>query len=483
MSLDKIKEYLRTWIELDRVPNQFMEKNTTNMSSRDAVYILGSSLYQELTNEVYSGELNHINVRQPRVYQFLQRVLINTELDPKILLEILEEDKSRDTIEIYKSSDNYRIECFSSVGLTRLRNQDYLGCHQFKNATLLVVADGVGGANGGEIASKLTTDFVVESLKKYDLSQIDVSKTLREIVFSANQEVLNYSKEHNMGQMGTTLSIALIVEQKVLYIAHVGDSRIYEFNEFKKPRQITQDHSEVEILYRTEVITKEDKENYKKNVLRYAIGLDNLKKENIFIQHSYLSGDINLLLCSDGFWEKIDINDNLFCKKFDNLKDEIFNSIPTDNVTFIRYSSVATIENCEFLELPSEEDFEKEENNNTTPTKFKKRVKEKNSNPPKKSLQIEKINRILISIIVILSILFLIYFVFNTLSNNPINENNISIEKNISSKNTILPQDEVSTDSNITDTKELKKKRLQEEIEKTQTKLDEMKERYQRLIL
>ena len=491
MSLDKkrviintIKEYLETWIELERIPNQFDEKSTTNMDDKSVVYFLGSSLYLALTNEPYTEELTHRNIRQPRIYQFLQRVLLidkeSRESNPKILLEILEEDEVRDLIENKKAIDNYTLECFSSVGLTRLRNQDYLGCYQFDNATLLIVADGVGGANGGEIASKITTDFVIESLKKHDLSTIDISETLRDIVFDANQEVLSYAKQHDMGQMGTTLSIALILNQKKLYIAHVGDSRIYEFNGLKKPRQITEDHSEVEILYRTEVITKEDKKNYKKNILRYAIGLERLKKENIFVQFSYISGDINLLLCSDGLWEQIDIDKGVFNKNFDDLKEDIFNSIPSDNVTFIRYHAVAKMEESfELAEIPFEEEFEanSDEEKCVPPQQKFKKISKKGCQTIKRTSSIEKINRLLLPIVSILLLSVALYFAI---------ENNVT-KKIDFNKTTVLPieQNISIKDKNITDldTKNLKKQKLQEEIDKTQLKLDRLKAEYQGLLL
>ena len=489
MSLDKkkvivdiIKEYLVKWIELENVPHYFIDKCTSDMDDKSVVYALGSSLYFSLTNEEYIGDLTHINLFQPRVYQFLQRTLFvdsqRRESNPKRLLEILEQDE-RDSIEkLEKIDDDYTLECFSSVGLTRLRNQDYLGCYRFENAMLLIVADGVGGANGGEIASKLTTDFVIESLKMCDLSKVDISETLRNIVFNANQEVLNYATTHHMGQMGTTLSIALVMDKKTLYIAHVGDSRIYEFNNFKKPRPLTEDHSEVEILYRTGVIKKEDKKNYKKNILRYAIGLESLKKEDIFVQYSYLSGEINLFLCSDGVWENNNINESTFSKKFDVLKKDIFNSIPTDNVTFIRYHSVGKVEDgVEFIETPFEEEFIKEEPLSPQ-KKFKKIAKEKCENRVKKTLPIEKINKILITITSLLLLLLVSYFLIHNLQSTPLNEESNTTIVNLVERNTS------NKDINITtlDSKRLEKKMLKEKIEKTEFKLKQLKLQYQRLI-
>jgi hypothetical protein len=270
MSIDKyieeVKSYLQEWINLDKYPNQFMGLDITNLNLEDEkslVYTIGTHLYSTITGEKYQDELTHKDIKLPRVYQFLNMVLKKNrderESNPDFLLSVLESE-DRDLIEDKKTTDRYIIECLSTVGLTRLRNQDYLGCYEFDNALALIVADGVGGAESGEIASQITTEFVLESLKKYDLThESNIQEILREIIFEANQNVLEYAKRHNMGRMGTTLSLALIIEQDTLYIAHIGDSRIYEYNRGKNPRPITQDHSEIEILIREGKVKEEDK--------------------------------------------------------------------------------------------------------------------------------------------------------------------------------------------------------------------------------
>jgi hypothetical protein len=120
-------------------------------------------------------------------------------------------------------------------------------------------------------------------------------------------------------------------------VGHVGDSRIYELETGKDVRQITQDHSVREVLFRSNKITEEEKENYQKSILAFVLGKKNLKRENIFIQHSILYENSQLLLCSDGLWEKLDITKNLFNISMEDLKYSIYNSIPSDNVTVIRY--------------------------------------------------------------------------------------------------------------------------------------------------
>jgi len=424
----EIKQCLKDWNQSGQLPNRFMNKidGLELLDNKDVVHALGSYLYLALTNEKYQGELTHKDVKKPRIYQFLNMVLKSDkderESNPEFLLSVLEKE-DRDLIEERLDENEYKVEFFSTLGLTRLKNQDYLGYYQFDNALVMLVADGVGGGDSGEVASQIATDFVIDSLKRYDLSEegSSITEILQDIVFETNAEVLRYAEEHNMGRMGTTLSIALIVEDSMLYLAHVGDSRIYELNRGKKPRQITEDHSEIEILYRLEKIKEEDKKNYKKNILRYAIGIEDLKRENIFVQEQYIHGDTNLLLCSDGLWEKIDIDKKLFLKDFDELKEDIYAVIPTDNVTVIRYFSVEKEKNNYFNEIndleeePFEEPQDEKEKTLITVVETKVVTQKDTSLRKKKRIalkdkRIEKINKVLIGFIFIATIAGLTYF-------------------------------------------------------------------------
>jgi protein phosphatase len=429
-NIEYIKKYLKEWIDLGRCPDGFrglkmtdLIKNENLDDEKRVAYELGTILYSSITKENYKGELNHREIKKPRVYQFLKMVLDrdDVEINPDFLLSILEWDKKRDLIKERDETKEYKIDCLSTVGLTRLNNQDYLGCYKLKNGALvMIVADGVGGAESGEIASKIATEFVLESIKKHDLvHESNIKDMLQNTLFLANQHVLEYAKSHHMGRMGTTLSLALIMEQDTLYIAHVGDSRIYEYNAGKKaPRQITPDHSEVEILIREGRIREEDRKHHRKNLLRYAIGIENLKKENIFVQDSIIRGDTALLLCSDGLWEKIDITEDSFLKDIDELEQDIYEVVPTDNVTLLRYFAIE--QESENVEVEEDNDFrEIEPEIKTAQPKIEKRVygvekterieerrrvKHKKSNRKRVSNKKRAILGIIISIITVISI-------------------------------------------------------------------------------
>jgi protein phosphatase len=370
--ITKIKEYLENWIKEGNYPTNFMEmefsyQNRTQLlkeiisistletivnevkSSKEIIkgetiiYLLGIYLYKSLTNELYKGELNHIEIKKPRIYQFLNMVLKENPqsrvAEVNYLLSILLQ-QTRDNIYKRKETSDYRIELFSTIGLTRNQNQDYADYYEGDSFIALIVADGVGGGVNGEVASKLVTEFTIYSLRQHsfvDKKDEEIKEILRDIVFNANREVLDYAQKHKITKIGTTFSMALIVERSNLYIAHVGDSRVYEFDNQEEPRQLTPDHSYPEELFRLGKIKEEEKKDYKKNILVYVLGKDNLKRENIFVQHSYIFDKTDLLLCSDGLWERAGVTKKSFTDSFEKLQIDMFDTVPTDNVSVIRY--------------------------------------------------------------------------------------------------------------------------------------------------
>ncbi len=433
--VEEIRAYLKSWIENGTPPDVFKDINFNNkigvarkliklvdkensisdeidnsFSNKTITYILGLYLYNNLTLSKYRGELDSIRVKEPRIYQFLNRVLKVREDEPNILLSIFNYD-IRDVIDETIDRDDYRVELFSTIGLTRLQNQDYLSYLELDNALLLIVADGVGGGEAGEIASKMAVDFIIDELKIkiQDSNHKSILNLLRDTLYLANYKIVEYATEHNIAMIGTTLSLALIMDRVNLYIAHIGDSRIYELDNSLEVRQITHDHSVREVLFRSNKITQDEKENYDKSLLAFTLGKRNLKKENIFTQHSILYNSSRLILCSDGFWENIDITKETFTKPMDRLQIDIYNSIPTDNVTLIRYSpkvsSNIDIDDIyeEYKDEPTEI-LERQQIRYTTNRKFTKSQKIAN--------RLNQLKNIVIVLIIISSITFLILNLF-----------------------------------------------------------------------
>lgn len=191
----------------------------------------------------------------------------------------------------------------SDIGKVRDMNQDsfYISKPEDK-VQLFIVADGMGGYKGGEVASKLA----VETSKNYILNNFDNIEHDRESILNliksaieyANLVVYEKSKEiPELENMGTTLDICLVIPNKV-YIGHVGDSRVYRKRKdfFRK---LTTDHSYVQKLVSDGTITKEEAYNHpKKNMLIKALGCSSFVEPDTMVK-GFLKDDV-LLMCSDG---------------------------------------------------------------------------------------------------------------------------------------------------------------------------------------
>ncbi len=191
----------------------------------------------------------------------------------------------------------------TDIGKLRDMNQDsYYISEPGEKVQLYIVADGMGGYKGGEIASKLA----VETSKNYIINNWDSIEHEREKILAlvksaveyANLVVFEKSKEiPELENMGTTIDVCLIVQNKV-YIGHVGDSRVYRKrkNFFRK---LTTDHSYVQKLVSDGTITKEEAYNHpKKNMLIKALGCSAYVEPDVTVK-GFLKDDI-LLMCSDG---------------------------------------------------------------------------------------------------------------------------------------------------------------------------------------
>lgn len=208
----------------------------------------------------------------------------------------------------------------SDIGKVRDMNQDsYYISGEESDLKLYILADGMGGYKGGEIASKLAT----ASVKSYIESNIDniikdrdeILKLIKSAMEYANMVVYERAKEDaQLEGMGTTLEVCLIYNNK-MYIGHVGDSRIYRIRkEFM--RKLTTDHSYVEKLVKDGTITKEQAHNHpKKNMLTKALGCTIFVEPDVTVK-GFIKDDI-ILMCSDGLTNMIE-------------EDEIYNIIKQD---------------------------------------------------------------------------------------------------------------------------------------------------------
>lgn len=191
----------------------------------------------------------------------------------------------------------------TDIGKERQINQDFIyNSKNLDNIKLCILADGMGGYKGGEVASSLATisarDYIEKGLQKIDLEEEQIQILIKEAMDYANKTVYTKSKENKeLEQMGTTLEICLIYKNKV-YIGHIGDSRIYRIRK-NIIRRMTTDHSYVETLIKDGTITREEAFYHpKKNMLMKALGCtENIEPD--VIMKGFIEEDI-ILMCSDG---------------------------------------------------------------------------------------------------------------------------------------------------------------------------------------
>ena len=196
-----------------------------------------------------------------------------------------------------------RVFAKSDVGKAREINEDYyLVSEPTDEIKIFILADGMGGYNGGEVASKLastsTKSYIINNFNKIEHNRESILNLIKNAVEYANMVVYEKSKQDKeLEGMGTTLDVCLIYNNKV-YIGHVGDSRVYRLRKdfFRK---LTTDHSYVEQLLRDGTITKEEAYNHpKKNMLTKALGCTPYVEPDVLVK-GFLKGDI-LLMSSDG---------------------------------------------------------------------------------------------------------------------------------------------------------------------------------------
>lgn len=191
----------------------------------------------------------------------------------------------------------------SDVGKAREMNQDYYFVSQpTDEIQVFILADGMGGYKGGEVASKLATssvkNYILNNFNKIEHDRESILKLMKNAVEYANMVVYEKSKqEKELEGMGTTIDVCLIYNNKV-YIGHVGDSRVYRIRkEFL--RRLTTDHSYVQQLVKDGTITKEEAYNHpKKNMLTKALGCTAYVEPDVMVK-GFLQGDI-LFMSSDG---------------------------------------------------------------------------------------------------------------------------------------------------------------------------------------
>ena len=232
----------------------------------------------------------------------------------------------------------------TDIGYAREINQDYYYISDDTEIPqLYILADGMGGYKGGEIASSLAAESAARYIKSNFSSNLiekeEILKLVENAVEYANMVVYEKSKEvEELEGMGTTLEICLIYNNKA-YIGHVGDSRIYRIRK-DVIRKLTKDHSYVQKLIEDKKITREEaKYHPKKNMLTKALGCTPYVEPDIRARN-FEKGDI-FIMCSDGLTNMVDEKQiyDIVTRDIEKAAEELVNEANAaggyDNITVI----------------------------------------------------------------------------------------------------------------------------------------------------
>ena len=188
------------------------------------------------------------------------------------------------------------------VGLVRSRNQDWL--HADGDLGLLVLADGMGGHRGGEVASRIAVEGVIDALvpaQREDVAD-DMESLMRvgEAAEFANRLLLEKSLERpELKGMGTTVVLAICRAGRIFY-AHVGDSRLYRVP-YGRMRRLTRDHSQLQQVIDDGVFLNRHAARHggvKDNILTRSLGMD--VQADVDVGDAVLEAGDTYLFCSDG---------------------------------------------------------------------------------------------------------------------------------------------------------------------------------------
>lgn len=235
----------------------------------------------------------------------------------------------------------------SDVGIKRKNNEDSFFAKKYNdNISLFIVADGLGGYEGGEIASRLLTikmgRMFEECINNNNLNSEEVVKNiLQKSLIECNKQIhIMESADEKYSGMGTTIVLVAVVYGKIYYLS-VGDSRLYYINDtMSSIEQVTEDDTYVNELLRTNVIEADEAKNHpQKHVLTKAIGV--FKELNFEVKILNKTTGF-LLLCTDGLTNMVDnelileiMKKNKFEKLAQKYIDVANNNGGVDNTTVV----------------------------------------------------------------------------------------------------------------------------------------------------
>ena len=190
----------------------------------------------------------------------------------------------------------------SDIGNVRQINEDYGDYYTGEDYKLYIVADGMGGHNAGEVASKMAVEGIISFIKE-NYGEIPDNEILIEAIAEVNYKIYKHSLEKsNLSGMGTTITAALVTNE-CIRVVNVGDSLCYGIED-EAIDKITKDHSIVQELLDAGSISEEEAKNHpRKNIITRAIGT------NIRVEVDQFTVPLDayeyFVLCTDGLSNEV----------------------------------------------------------------------------------------------------------------------------------------------------------------------------------
>lgn len=199
----------------------------------------------------------------------------------------------------------------SDRGLLRENNEDSFYVND--KLGVYVLADGMGGHDGGEIASNIVVQTLGKniSISLQHRQENDIEQIVNKALYEANKEIILLKKEHiELMNMGTTV-VLLVFYDDIAYYSHLGDSRAYHYSmgEHKLLQLTTDDSLVMEMVKRGEINKDQLRTHYLRNIVTRYLGMSDLALHEIR-QCDFGKGDC-IILCSDGLTSMIDERDIL----------------------------------------------------------------------------------------------------------------------------------------------------------------------------
>lgn len=231
----------------------------------------------------------------------------------------------------------------SDKGLRRQNNED--ACFILLPDKVYVVADGVGGGNAGEIASRTAVSQIANYIVDHPIGKKEdkykIAEYFQTCLDYVNRKIYDLSNKYEENHGMATTVVVVYAGRGKAYITNVGDSRAYLFRD-EQLTQLTEDHTYVNTLVKAGVLTKEEAEvDERKNVITRALGAEP-EVEPDFFQVDIQEGD-RLIICTDGLYDEVATEEMIGILKRDLTMSEVCKEMVSlangngghDNITVI----------------------------------------------------------------------------------------------------------------------------------------------------